>query len=453
MRLVSVSDKGFTAAYNKLVNRFSLGKTDVNATVQAILEDVRKQGDRAVLRYTQKFDRIKLTSKTLRISQEEIKQAYKNADPNIVKSMRYAKERIEAFHQRQKTKGWAIKKEGIYLAQRVYPLDSVGLYVPGGTASYPSSVFMNAIPAMVAGCKRIQICTPTPDGKLNPYILIAADLVKVTEIYRIGGAQAIGALAFGTKTIPKVDKIVGPGNQYVAAAKRLVFGQVDIDMVAGPSELLIIADADANPIYVASDLLSQAEHDAEAVVIFLTPSLFLWKKVEQEMRRQQAALPRKKIVAASLKAHGVTFITENIDQAITMANAIAPEHLSLFVKDPFQYLDQIVNAGSVFLGEDTPQALGDYIAGPNHVLPTGGTARFFSPLSVDDFIKKSSVISYSRKALLKSGDHLIRIAEVEGLTAHANMVRVRTANGQSEPPTGRANRQRAERTDHSRWSR
>jgi histidinol dehydrogenase len=432
MRLVSVSDKGFASAYNKLLNRLSLGKTDVNATVQGILEDVRQHGDRAVIRYTKKFDRLTLTPQTLRISQEEIKRAYKDADPTIVHSLQYAKERIEAFHQRQKTKGWSIKKEGVYLAQRVHPLDSVGLYVPGGTASYPSSVFMNAIPAIVAGCKRIQICTPTPDGKLNPYILIAADLVKVTEIYRIGGAQAVGAMAFGTETIPKVDKIVGPGNQYVAAAKRLVFGQVDIDMVAGPSELLIIADAEANPVYVASDLLSQAEHDTEAVVIFLTPSHSLWKKVSAEMKRQQAALPRKEIVAASLAHHGVTFITKDINQAITMANAIAPEHLSLFVKDPFLYLDRIIHAGSVFLGEETPQALGDYIAGPNHVLPTGGTARFFSPLSVDDFIKKSSVISYSRKALLKSGDHLIRIAEVEGLTAHANMVRVRKDRGNKE---------------------
>ena len=284
---------------------------------------------------------------------------------------------------------------------------------------------MNAIPAQVAGCKRIAICTPTPDGKINPYVLIAADLVGITEIYRIGGAQAIGALTFGTQTIPKVDKIVGPGNQYVAAAKRLVFGQVDIDMVAGPSELLIIADADANPAYVASDLLSQAEHDEEAVVIFLTPSRPLWEKVEREMKQQQAALIRKKIVAAALSAHGITFITKDIHQSITMANEIAPEHLSLFVKNPFQYLNQIVHAGSVFLGEETPQALGDYIAGPNHVLPTGGTARFFSPLSVDDFVKRSSVIAYSRKALLATGDHLIRIAEVEGLTAHANMVKIR----------------------------
>ena len=425
MKTVLFGDKAFDLAYKRLLNRLDLGKSEVNRVTQKILEDVRKEGDRALFRYTKQFDRIRLTPETIRISKEEIAHAYENADGSILSSLQYARDRILEFHKKQKSKNWMIKKEGIYLAERVHPLDAVGVYVPGGTASYPSSVLMNVIPAQIAGCKQIRICTPTPAGRVNPYLLIAADLVNVTEIYRVGGAQAIGALAFGTETVDKVDKIVGPGNQYVAAAKRLVYGTVDIDMVAGPSELLIIADHDANPVYLAADLLSQAEHDKEAVVILLTPSLSLWKKVAVEMKRQQAALTRREIIATSLQRRGVTFITQDIQQAIEMANAIAPEHLSLFVKEPSRFLDQIIHAGSVFLGEDTPQSLGDYIAGPNHVLPTGGTARFFSPLSVTDFTKTSHVVSYSRKALQKCGDHLIRLAEVEGLTAHANMVKIR----------------------------
>jgi histidinol dehydrogenase len=425
MKTVSVNDKGFQSIYQKLLRRAEGQDKGVTPVVQTILDSVRQQGDRAVIRYTKQFDRLTLSPQTIRISKKEIIKARAQADPAVVKSLTYARDRIAAFHERQKLSGWSIKKHGIYLAQRVHPLDRVGLYVPGGKAAYPSSVLMNAVPAKVAGCPQVQICTPAPDGQINPYILVAADLAGVTEIYRIGGVQAIGAMAYGTDTVPRVDKIVGPGNRYVAAAKRLVFGQVDIDMIAGPSELLIIADRDANPVYLASDLLSQAEHDEEAVVVLLTPSCPLWEKVSVEMKRQQATLPRKKIVAASLRNHGVTFITRDLHQAITMSNAIAPEHLSLFVKNPFRYLDQIRHAGSVFLGEETPQAVGDYIAGPNHVLPTGGTARFSSPLSVDDFVKKSSVVSYNRAALLAGGDHLIRIAEVEGLTAHANMVRIR----------------------------
>ena len=425
MKTITSGDKTFKAAYNRLVHRLRLGKKDVEAATKKILEDVRKEGDRAVLRYTKKFDRLILTPQTMQVSKEEIHAARQNADLNIIKSLQYARDQIFAFHKKQKRVNWSIKKNGIYLAERIHPLDAVGIYVPGGTAAYPSSVLMNGIPAQIAGCNEIYICTPTPEGKLNPYILIAAEMAHITKIYRIGGAQAIGALAYGTETIPKVDKIVGPGNQYVATAKRLVYGTVGIDMIAGPSELLIIADSDANPAYLASDLLSQAEHDKEAVVILLTPSLSLWEKVDQEMKRQQDSLERKKIIVASLMNHGVTFITKDIEQAIEMANGIAPEHLSLFVKDPFKIVDQIIHAGSVFLGEETPQSLGDYIAGPNHVLPTGGTARFFSPLSVDDFTKKSHLISYSKQALQKCGQHLIRIAEVEGLTAHANMVKIR----------------------------
>ncbi len=425
MKTVSVGDRRFKTVYQKVLHRMDIGDRSLETTVRKILDDIREKGDKAVLRYTEKFDRLKLTAAQMRVDAEQIRRAYEKADPAVVESLKYAAGRITAFHEKQKKEGWSIREEGIYLAQRVHPIERVGLYVPGGKAAYPSSVLMNAIPARVAGVPHLAICSPSPEGVLNPYMLIAADIAGVNEIYRIGGVQAIGALAYGTETVPKVDKIVGPGNQYVAAAKRLVYGVVDIDMIAGPSELLIIADDRANPIYVASDLLSQAEHDEEAVVIFLATSESLVEKVEREMKDQLARLPRKKIAAASLRHHGVTFIVPDLKRAIVMANEIAPEHLSLFVAEPFACLDGIIHAGSVFLGEQTPQALGDYIAGPNHVLPTGGTARFFSPLGVDDFVKRSSVISYSREALEKSGQHLVRIAEVEGLEAHANMVRIR----------------------------
>ncbi len=425
MKIVDFKAKSFPAIYKKVVERLNLGEGDLDQVVLNILSDVRKEGDRAVIRYTKQFDRLSLKASGLRVTKAEVDAAYEAADKKVIASLRYAAKRITAFHKKQKQKGWTIRKDGIYLGQRVHPIERVGLYVPGGKAAYPSSVLMNAIPARVAGVPRLVMTTPMPDGLCNPYCLVAADIVGVEEIYRVGGVQAIGALAYGTKTIPKVDKIVGPGNQYVAAAKRLVYGRVDIDMVAGPSELLIIADGKANPRYLASDLLSQAEHDEDAVVIFIATSAKLVETVMRELAHQLAALPRKAIAAKSLKRNGVAFVVPSLKTAVEMANAIAPEHLSVFVEKPFRWLDQLVHAGSIFLGEDTPQSLGDYIAGPNHVLPTGGTARFFSPLSVDDFIRKSSVISYSKTALKRSGDHLVRIAEVEGLTAHANMVRIR----------------------------
>jgi histidinol dehydrogenase len=428
MKQILTSDPKFHQAFKKLLDRLPVLEDTVSETALAILREVRKEGDRAVIRYTKKWDHLDLTPTTLRVSKKEIQDAYSAVPSDVVKSLKYAANRIFAFHQRQKVSGWTISKEGISLSQRVHPIERVGLYVPGGKAAYPSSVLMNAIPAKVAGCKEIRICTPTQEGRVNPATLVAADIVGVSEIYRIGGVQAIGALAFGTKTIPRVDKIVGPGNQYVAAAKRLVFGQVDIDMIAGPSELVIVADENATPSYLASDLLSQAEHDEEAVVVLLTSSETLVKNLIPEMKRQQINLPRKEIIAASLKKKGLIIMTRDIAEAIALANEIAPEHLSLFVKNPRRFLGQIVNASSVFLGEDTPQSLGDYIAGPNHVLPTGGTARFFSPLSVDDFIRKSSVTAYSRAALKACGHHLVKIAEMEGLTAHANMVRIRMKN-------------------------
>ncbi len=425
MKIVDWQDRGFATAYKKVTQRFDADAGDVAADVRAIIADVVRRGDVAVRHYTEQFDRLRLRPDEIRISADEVARAYDKADPAVVESLRYAAARIQAFHAQQKKDGWSMKKDGVYLAQRVHPIDRVGLYVPGGTAAYPSSVLMNAIPARVAGVPEVMICSPTPNGAINPYLLVAADIAGVSEIYRIGGAQAVAAMAYGTKTIPAVDKIVGPGNRYVAEAKRQVFGRVGIDMIAGPSELLLIADESANPVFVACDLLSQAEHDTEAVVVFITTSRALVVAVEKELKAQLAVLPRKAIAAAALKSHGVIFIVPTLEKSIEMANAIAPEHLSIFVAEPMACLYQIRHAGSVFLGEMTPQALGDYVAGPNHVLPTGGTARFSSPLSVDDFVKKGSVIAYTKAALATAGPHLIRLAEVEGLTAHANMIRVR----------------------------
>ncbi len=424
MKVVNVRDRRFPSVYKDVVQRaIPSDAGHLTRTVRKILNGVQRGGDAALRRYTLRFDRFKPSQ--FQVSREEIERAYTLADPAVIESLRYAARRIAAFHEKQRAPDWSIEKDGVYLAQRTHPIERVGLYVPGGTAAYPSSVLMNAIPARVAGVPHRIVCSPTPDGVINPYLLIAADLAGVSEIYRIGGAQAIAAMAYGTATVPKVDKIVGPGNRYVAEAKRQVCGVVGIDMIAGPSELLIIADAAAHPPYVASDLLSQAEHDTEAVVILLTPSQSLVEAVKREMKRQLARLPRKAIAAAALKNHGVIFVVPDLPAAVRMANEIAPEHLSLFVADPFAWLSHIRNAGSVFLGEMTPQSLGDYVAGPNHVLPTGGTARFSSPLSVDDFVKKSSVVSYTQAALRKGGGHLIRIAEMEGLPAHANTVKIR----------------------------
>ncbi len=428
MKTFHFEDRRFQSAYKKLVNRLSLSNDRLDALVQGILKDVQKRGDRAVIEYTDQFDHLKLKPSELRVTEEEIKAAYTEADKKVIDSLKFAADRITQFHTKQKQESWFTREKGVYLAQRVHPLETVGLYVPGGKAAYPSSVLMNAIPATVAGVPRLVMTTPMPKGHCNPYILIAADLVGVHEIYRVGGVQAIAALAYGTNNIPKVDKIVGPGNKYVAAAKRLVYGQVDIDMIAGPSELLIIADEKANPAYLASDLISQAEHDEEALVIFLSTSADLVETVKEKMAVQLKKLPRKKIAQTALKKSGMAFVVPDLETAAKMSNAIAPEHLSVFTEKPFQLLKKLTHAGSIFLGEDTPQSLGDYIAGPNHVLPTGGTARFFSPLSVDDYVKKSSVISYTRTALKRDGEHLIRIAEVESLTAHANMVRIRLEN-------------------------
>lgn len=395
----------------------------IENTVDAIILDVRKRGDSALKDYTEKFDKVRLEN--LEVTEEEIENAYQSIG-GFLDILKEAAENIRDFHIRQKRNGFEIAKEGILLGQKVMPLKRVGIYVPGGTASYPSTVLMNAIPAKIAGVEEIILVTP-PDrnGRIPDAILAAAKIAGVDSVFKVGGAQAIAALAYGTESIPMVDKIVGPGNIYVATAKRKVFGQVAIDMIAGPSEILCIADSTANPRCVAADLLSQAEHDrlATAVLICLDADFAL--KVSEALEKQIAKLPRAEIARASIDNNGKIIVASSIDEAVAIANEIAPEHLELCVDNPFDYLDKIRNAGSIFLGKYTPEALGDYFAGPNHTLPTSGTARFSSPLSVDDFIKKSSYISYSKEALFTVKDKVMTFAEKEGLDAHARSVGAR----------------------------
>lgn len=399
--------------------------SDVIIKVSAILEDVRKRKDAAVKDYTQQFDGICMDR--FKVSEAEIDEAAALCDPKFMESMQKAKVNIEYFHNAQKQNGYLLQKElGIYLGQRVLPLDSVGIYVPGGRAQYPSSVLMNAIPARVAGVKRIVMITPpSRDGKLHPNIAYAAKLAGVNEIYKVGGAQGIGALAYGTETIQPVDKIVGPGNIFVAAAKKLVFGKVDIDMIAGPSEILVIADEDADPVYVASDLLSQAEHDPMASSILLTTSKALLDAVNKELRIQSNALPKKEIIEESLRQYGKAIVCDTLDQCVDISNSIAPEHLELMIKDPMAYLGSVKHAGSVFMGYYSCESVGDYFGGTNHVLPTSGTARFSSALSVDSFIKKSSFLHYTKEAIDAYGAYIIEMGEQEDLQAHANAVKVR----------------------------
>ena len=368
------------------------------------------------------------TIKDIKVSPEEIKEAYSRVETKKVDALKLAAQNIRAFHEKQKISSWVSQEaDGVILGQLARPIRSAGVYVPGGKACYPSSVLMNVIPAKVAGVEQLIMCSPIPGGSMNPYILVAADIAGVSEIYKIGGAQAIAAMAYGTASIPKVDKIVGPGNIYVATAKRYVFGQVDIDMIAGPSEILIIADHSADPVFVASDLLSQAEHDELASSILVTTSREIADKVDAEIERQLANLARKEIARKAIDRFGAIVITASLQEAAEVSNSIAPEHLELAVEKPFELLALIKNAGAIFLGHYTPESVGDYIAGPNHVLPTGGTARFFSPLSTDSFMKKSSLIFYTREGLDRVGEAVMQIADVEGLEAHGNTIRVRMA--------------------------
>ena len=410
---------------DKLLHRGELDDRRIEQKTRAILDDVRAHGDVAVSRYTKRFDSMPLSPKRFLVTPEERAAALTKTDPKVVDALRLAADRIYAFHQKQSSHSWSFEEGGVTLGQHLRPLASAGLYVPGGKAAYPSSVLMNGIPARVAGVDRLVMCTPSPKGEMNPYVLVAADLVGIHEVYRIGGVQAIGAMAYGTKTVRRVDKIVGPGNAYVATAKRLVYGVVDIDMIAGPSEILIIADDTAHPAHIAADILSQAEHDEDAWTILVATSDGFVKKVQKEIALQTAKLERRKIIEGSLKRHGLAVVVTEIEDAIAFANDVAPEHLELAVERPYKVLKFVKNAGSIFLGHHTPQALGDYLAGPNHVLPTGGTARFFSPLSVDDFTKKSGLIAFSQEALRRFAEKVIQIARVEGLEAHAQAVEIR----------------------------
>lgn len=401
---------------------------EVEKTVKAILENVKKNGDKAVKEYTAKFDCP--NAKYYRVPDEAIQDALTEANeksPEFVEAMLNAVENITAFHTRQKREGFCVTEEnGVIMGQRVRGLDKVGLYVPGGTAAYPSSVLMNAIPAKIAGVKEVIMVTPPlKDGSANKDILVAAALCGVDRIYLTGGAQAIAALAYGTEEIPRVSKIVGPGNIYVTTAKKLVYGNVDIDMVAGPSEILVIADKTANPVYLAADLMAQAEHDRIASAIMITTSREIAEKTKAEIERQVQMLSRKEIIEESLKNYGAIIVCDNMDYAVEIANKIAPEHLEVCAENPLEYIGKLDNVGSLFLGNHSPEPLGDYYAGPNHVLPTGGTARFYSPLGVDSFVKRSSYIYYTKDALLDAADDIIMIAKREQLTAHANSIEVR----------------------------
>ncbi len=404
---------------------------EVEKTVKGILADVKENGDKAVKAYTAKFDSP--NAQYYRVPDEAIQDALTEANeksPDFINAMLNAVENITAFHQKQKREGFCVTEEnGVILGQRVRGLDKVGLYVPGGTAAYPSSVLMNAIPAKIAGVKEVIMVTPPlKDGTANKDILVAAALCGVDSIYLAGGAQAIAALAYGTEEIPRVSKIVGPGNIFVATAKKLVYGTVDIDMVAGPSEILVLADDSADPVYLAADLMSQAEHDRLASAIMITTSMDIAEKTKAEIERQSAELSRRDIIEESLKNYGGIIVCDDMDYAVEIANKIAPEHLECVVRDPIRYIGKLDNVGSLFLGEYSPEPLGDYYAGPNHVLPTSGTARFYSPLGVDSFVKRSSYIYYTKEALLDAADDIILIAKREQLTAHANSIEVRKNN-------------------------
>lgn len=410
-----------------LKERGNMDSGSAAQTAKEIVREVRTRGDEALFEYTRRFDDPNMSADTVKVSAGEMKEAFEQLDPELQKAILLSAGRIEKFHEKQKQNTWMdIKENGEILGQRIMPLEKVGVYVPGGKAAYPSSVLMNVIPAKVAGVKQIVMTTPAnKEGKLSQEVLAAAYIAGVTEVYKIGGAQAIAALAFGTESIPKVDKIVGPGNIFVALAKREVFGYVNIDSIAGPSEILVVADESANPTFLAADLMSQAEHDQLASAILITASRQLAEATQKEVTRLFETLPRQEILKESLTNFSKIVIVDDLTAACELANTIAPEHLELSVAAPFEALAMIKNAGAIFLGHYTPEPVGDYMAGPNHVLPTNGTARFFSPLGVDDFVKKSSILSFSKEALLPLGKDIVKFAKSENLFAHALSVQVR----------------------------
>ena len=422
--------KKINTASGDLQAFLAAGQVDMGkyqGAVEEIAAGVRTQGNQAVFAFTERFDGAVINEDNFLVSEKEIEEAWEQVDDDYVLALRKAIDNITDFHRKQLKNSWMEPDEkGNILGQLYRPLQRAGIYVPGGTAAYPSSVLMNAIPAQVAGVKEIAMVSP-PDrsGRMNPYTLVAADELGLTEIYKMGGAQAVFALAWGTQTIKKVDLISGPGNIYVTLAKKMVYGDVNIDMLAGPSEILIVADHKADPVYLAADMMSQAEHDVLARSILLTDDARLLEEVEQEIERQIQGLARREIIEKSLNDHGALIQVKDIDEACAVANMVAPEHLELMVDKPFEILSKIHNAGAIFLGRNTPEPVGDYLAGPNHILPTGGTARFYSPVTVDTFMKTSSIIYYSQAGMEEDADDIIKLADVEGLTAHANCLRVR----------------------------
>lgn len=427
MRIVKLTPETQKGILEDLLKRSPNHYGQYEEAVAQIIRNVRQKGDEALFAYTEQFDRCPLDASCIRVTQKEIEEACASCDADFLEVMEKSAANIRAFHEKQKRNSWFdAKPDGTILGMRILPVESAGVYVPGGKAAYPSSVLMNVLPAKAAGVERIIMCTPPgPDGRVNAGTLAAAKVAGVDEIYKVGGAQAIAAMAFGTRSVPKVDKITGPGNIFVALAKKACFGYVSIDSVAGPSEILVIADETANPRYVAADLLSQAEHDELASAILITTSKELAERVSAEIDGFLETLSRREIIEKSLENYGHILLADSLDEAVEAANRIASEHLEILTKDPFAVMTKIRNAGAVFLGEYSSEPLGDYFAGPNHVLPTNGTARFFSPLNVDDFMKKTSVISYSEQALQRAHKEIECFAEHEGLTAHANSVRVR----------------------------
>jgi histidinol dehydrogenase len=430
MLFLDIKDIDFDLKFSAILARGEESGREVEQVVLGIIADVRSRGDEAVLELSRRFDRVEAESVAdLEVTAAEIEAAFALVSADDIAALRLAVARVTRFHEKQKQQTWLSTEEpDIMLGQKVTPLTRVGIYVPGGKASYPSSVIMNAVPARVAGVGEIIMVAPSPGGEISPHVLVAARLSGVDRIFRIGGAQAVAALAYGTATIPRVDKITGPGNIYVATAKKLVFGQVGIDMIAGPSEILVINDGSGNPAHIAADLLSQAEHDELASSILITTDRTFAERAAAEVERQLATLSRETIARASWEKYGAIIVADTLDEVIAFSNRIAPEHLELAVADPFAILSQITNAGAIFMGHWTPEAAGDYLAGPNHTLPTGGTSRFFSPLSVDDFVKKSSIIYFSKGGLERLGNDIVRIAALEGLEAHGRSVSVRLEN-------------------------
>ena len=427
LEITKIAPDTLDSLQDKLLKRSPNNYTEYEETVHGIVDRVKKDGDKALFEMTKQFDGADIDAGNIRVTEDEIQEAYRQVDTKVVEVIRRALVNIRSYHEKQKRNSWFDYSEsGTILGQKITPMEKVGVYVPGGKAAYHSSVLMNIVPAKVAGVSRIVMTTPPgKDGKVNPGTLVAANEAGADEIYKVGGAQAIAALAFGTESVPKVDKIVGPGNIFVALAKKSVYGFVSIDSIAGPSEILVIADETANPHYVAADLLSQAEHDQLACSILVTTSEKLAQDVNKEIEGYLKVLSRKDIIEKSLENYGHALIAPDMDKAVEIANTIAPEHLEIVTANPFEVMTRIKNAGAIFIGEYSSEPLGDYYAGPNHILPTNGTARFFSPLGVDDFVKKSSIIYYSRQALERDKDDIMAFAQAESLTAHANSIRVR----------------------------